>query len=138
MGKNRAEGMTDRVRQAYGPLVLFGMMLLLATPALHPLLTPYTGVTSHLLWWLHVAAVAQVAYLYRWQGAVIAITSSFLLIVSGERLFGAGYGTPARYSTSMYPPCNWSNRASWRGCWLPPGNTALTTTPWYWKSRKPR
>jgi len=78
----------------------FAVLLLFVVPALHPLLLPYTGVTSHLLWWIHVAPVAVLAYFYSIKGGVYAIVTSTVLLLAGERLFGAGYGEPADWETA--------------------------------------
>lgn len=73
---------------------------LLAVPALHPLLIPAIGVPSHLLWWVHVLPVAMMAYCWGRDAAAAAIVSSMVLVVAGERTFGAGYGNPASWHTA--------------------------------------
>jgi len=75
--------------------------LLFFIPLLHPLLIPVMGMTSHLLWWVHVAPVASLSYLYGARGATVAISGSAALVVIGERLFGAGYGSPAAWETAL-------------------------------------
>lgn len=74
--------------------------LLLALPAAHPLLIPWVGVPSHLMWWVHVLPVAIVAFRHGNAGAVGMTGLSVLLVVLGERLFGAGYGVPAGWGTA--------------------------------------
>ncbi len=73
--------------------------LLLALPALHPLLIPLVGVPSHLLWWTHVLPVALITYRHGRRAAAAIVATSALLVVAGERAFGAGYGTPADWFT---------------------------------------
>lgn len=80
---------------------LVPVSLLFFIPALHPLLMPVTGVTSHLLWWVHVAPVASLSYLYGVKGAAGAVSSSIVLVVLGERLFGAGYGEASSWETAL-------------------------------------
>ncbi len=80
-------------------MILTTLALYIA-PALHPLLMPVTGVTSHLLWWTHVAPVALLSYFYGSRGSAAAITISIVWLVAGERFFGAGYGEPASWETA--------------------------------------
>jgi len=68
-------------------------------PLAHPLLIPWVGVPSHLLWWTHVLPVAMVSYHAGRRGAVASIAASALFVAAGERLFGAGYGIPADRAT---------------------------------------
>lgn len=75
-------------------------LALYVVPGLHPLLMPVTGVTSHLLWWTHVVPVSLLAYFYGTRGGVFAIAASVLLLVAGERLFGAGYNQAASWETA--------------------------------------
>lgn len=74
--------------------------LLLALPAAHPLLIPWVGVPSHLMWWVHVLPVAIVAFRYGSAGALGITTVSVVSVIVGERLFGAGYGVPAGWGTA--------------------------------------
>ncbi|MEX2473310.1 MAG: PAS domain-containing sensor histidine kinase [Gemmatimonadota bacterium] len=74
--------------------------LLLALPAAHPLLIPWVGVPSHLLWWVHVLPVALIAFRHGKAGAVGTTFVSVLAVIAGERLFGAGYGVPAPWETA--------------------------------------
>ena len=80
--------------------MILSALLLYIAPMLHPLLLPVTGVTSHLLWWTHVAPVALAGYFYGTQGSAGAIAVSTILLVAGERLFGAGYGVAASWETA--------------------------------------
>lgn len=92
MGKHAAGTMSR--------LMILTALALTAAPALHPLLMPWTGVTSHLLWWTHVAPVALLAYYFGISGSAVAIAASTVILVIGERLFGAGYGQPANWETA--------------------------------------
>jgi signal transduction histidine kinase len=73
--------------------------LLLAAPALHPLLLPIVGVPSHLLWWVHVLPVALVTFRGGRRAAVAVVAVSLSVVSLGELTFGAGYGTPATTET---------------------------------------
>jgi len=73
---------------------------LMALPALHPLLMPAIGATSHLLWWVHVLPVALVSYRRGRRGAAVAVPLSIGLLLLGERTFGAGYGESASWETA--------------------------------------
>ncbi len=75
------------------------LMALTLAPALHPLLIPWAGVASHLLWWVHVLPVAMLVYRYGSVALVSSIVGSVGLLVLGERLFGFGYGVPADRAT---------------------------------------
>jgi len=68
-------------------------------PACHPLLIPFVGVPSHLLWWSHVLSAAVVAYRYGGYGSIVIVSLSAVAVVLGERLFGHGYGSPASWET---------------------------------------
>lgn len=57
------------------------------------------GVPSHLLWWIHVLPVAVVTYRFGVRGGMAVVAFSALLVGAGERLFGAGYWTPADWAT---------------------------------------
>ncbi|MEX2466092.1 MAG: ATP-binding protein [Gemmatimonadota bacterium] len=74
--------------------------LLLLAPALHPLLIPWVGVPSHLMWWVHVLPVALVAFRFGSVGAASVMAVSLVSVLVGERVFGAGYGVPAPPETS--------------------------------------
>ena len=76
-------------------------MLALLAPALHPLVRDTLGVGSHLLWILHVFPAAVFAYRYGRRGAAVLLPLSPALLLAGERLFGAGYGTPAPWETAI-------------------------------------
>lgn len=78
------------------PALSTGLML---APVLHPLLIPVVGLASHLLWWIHVLPVALLTFWHgRWH-ALLTGGASVVLLVVGERLFGAGYGVPADWGT---------------------------------------
>tara|TARA_R110002072_G_scaffold136124_3_gene278330 strand:+ start:37480 stop:39126 length:1647 start_codon:yes stop_codon:yes gene_type:complete len=81
-------------------MAILSVLMLYAIPGLHPLLMPVTGVTSHLLWWTHVAPVSLVAYFFGVRGGMAATAVSTLLLVAGERFFGNGYGEPATWETA--------------------------------------
>lgn len=72
---------------------------LLAVPAAHPLLIPWVGVPSHLLWWVHVLPVALVTFRTGRRGAGGILLVSATLVALGELAFGAGYGVPADWPT---------------------------------------
>ncbi len=76
-----------------------GVVGLFAVPAAHPLLIPYLGVPSHLLWWVHVLPVALLAFRAGRVAGVAAWVLSAALVAAGERTFGAGYGIPADADT---------------------------------------
>lgn len=76
-------------------------ILALVVPALHPLLSDALGVGSHLLWILHVFPAAVFAYRHGRRGAAVLLPLSPALLLAGERLFGAGYGTPAPWETAI-------------------------------------
>lgn len=69
-------------------------------PALHPLLLPWVGVASHLLWWAHVLPVALLTYRHGRRSVLWSIGGSVAMLVVGERLFGAGYGLAADWPTA--------------------------------------
>lgn len=73
----------------------------LVIPALHPLLRDSLGVGSHLLWILHVFPAAVFAYRYGRAGAAVLLPLSPALLLVGERLFGAGYGSAAPWETAL-------------------------------------
>lgn len=75
--------------------------LFVPIPALHPLLIPFIGPPSHLLWWVYVVPVALMSYTFGARWAAVATIVSVLLLITGERLFGYGYGTPATWETSL-------------------------------------
>lgn len=75
--------------------------LFVPIPALHPLLIPFIGAPSHLLWWIYVVPVALIAYTFGARWAAFATVTSVLLLIAGERLFGYGYGNPATWETIL-------------------------------------
>lgn len=85
----------DRIKQ---PSLVVGLGLL---PVAHPLLLPWVGVASHLLWWVHVLPVAVLTYRHGRRGAVWGIGVSVGWLIVGERFFGAGYGIPADWATTL-------------------------------------
>lgn len=80
--------------------MILTVLAMYVAPGLHPLLMPLTGVTSHLLWWTHVVPVSLLAYFYGTKGGVLSIAASVLLLLAGERLFGAGYNQAASWETA--------------------------------------
>lgn len=70
-------------------------------PALHPLLIPFIGPPSHLMWWIYVVPVALVSYTFGVRWAAVATLASVLLLIAGERRFGYGYDTPASWETTV-------------------------------------
>jgi len=81
--------------------LLVSAVALLVVPAAHPLLIPLVGTPSHLLWWAHVLPVALTTYRHGRPGGVASIMGSLVLVLGGERLFGAGYGTAADWQTTL-------------------------------------
>lgn len=73
--------------------------LVFLMPALHPLLLPTVGVASHLLWFVHVLPVAWTTYHHGRRGGILSLAFSQLLVVGGERAFGAGYFNAADWQT---------------------------------------
>jgi signal transduction histidine kinase len=73
--------------------------LVFLMPALHPLLLPTVGVASHLLWFAHVLPVAWTTYHYGRRGGILSLAFGQLLVVGGERAFGAGYFKAADWQT---------------------------------------
>lgn len=80
---------------------VWAVAILFLVPVVHPLLIPIVGVPSHLLWWVHVLPVALISYHGGRSRAALALAVSALFTLGGERLFGAGYGKPADWSTSL-------------------------------------
>ncbi len=74
---------------------------LFLAPALHPLLFPVVGVPSHLLWFVHVLPVASWTYHRGRTAGALAIVASLLLVMAGERAFGAGYFVAADWRTAV-------------------------------------
>ena len=70
-------------------------------PVSHPLLIPWVGVPSHLLWWAHVLPVAMASSHFGRGGPAASLSASALGVVLGERLFGGGYGVPAPWATAL-------------------------------------
>lgn len=73
--------------------------LVFLVPALHPLLLPFVGVPSHLLWFVHVLPVAWSTYHRGWRGGLASVLVSLGLLAAGERWFGAGYFIAADWQT---------------------------------------
>lgn len=88
-----------QTRSIRGHALEIAALVLFLLPACHPLLIPFVGVPSHLLWWSHVFSAAVVAYRYGLYGALAAVSFSAIAVVLGERLFGHGYGNPASWET---------------------------------------
>jgi signal transduction histidine kinase/ActR/RegA family two-component response regulator len=78
-----------------------GFVALWCIPTAHPILLPIVGAPSHLLWFVHVLAVAITANRWGERAAVAAIVASAALVIGGERWFGAGYGEPADWQTAL-------------------------------------
>jgi diguanylate cyclase (GGDEF)-like protein len=76
-------------------------MLFIPVPVLHPLMIPYLGPPSHLLWWVYVAPVALLSYTFGIRGALMAVPAGIGLLIVGERAFGYGYGVPASWETTL-------------------------------------
>lgn len=87
--------MSPETRRSH-PILVTTLLLL---PALHPVLIPLVGVPSHLVWFVHVLPVALATW-HGGRGRAFGVTAaSAFLVVVGERLFGAGYGSPAEWET---------------------------------------
>ena len=84
------------------PVIL--VIALFLVPMAHPLLRPSVGVSSHLLWWVHVLPVALLAFWYGRHAALAALASSTSLAAVGEGMFGQGYGVPADPETVLAVP----------------------------------
>ena len=80
---------------------VFLAVLCFLLPLAHPLLLPYVGVASHLLWWIHVLPVAFITYHLGTRGAAASVGFSTIWILVGERTFGAGYWIPADWETTL-------------------------------------
>lgn len=76
-------------------------LAVLVLPAIHPIFRPAIGVGSHLLWLVHVLPAALLTYRYGRKAFASVLPLSPLLILAGERLFGAGYGSPASWRTAV-------------------------------------
>lgn len=74
---------------------------LLLAPMLHPILRPFVGVPSHLLWFVHVLPVAWWTYHRGPRIGGLAIAASIGAIMAGERAFGAGYFVSADWPTAL-------------------------------------
>ncbi len=68
---------------------------------MHPLLIPIVGVPSHLLWFVHVLPVAWWTYHRGRTAGALAIAASLLMVLAGERTFGAGYFVAADWRTAV-------------------------------------
>ena len=75
--------------------------LFVPIPALHPLMIPFIGPPSHLLWWVYVVPVALVSYTFGLRWAAFATLAGVILLIAGERQFGNGYGSPATWETTL-------------------------------------
>ncbi len=78
-----------------------GVTALFLAPVLHPLLLPVVGVPSHLLWFVHVLPVAWWTYHRGRTAGALAIAVSLVLLIAGERAFGAGYFVSADWKTAI-------------------------------------
>lgn len=74
---------------------------LFLAPVLHPLLIPVVGVPSHLLWFVHVLPVASWTYHRGHTAGALGIAASLLMLIAGERTFGAGYFVAADWRTAV-------------------------------------
>jgi signal transduction histidine kinase len=72
---------------------------LFLVPLGHPLLIPFVGVPSHLLWFVHVLPVALFTFRYGRSAAVASVLVSVLMVNLGEGLMGRGYWLPADAET---------------------------------------
>ena len=70
-------------------------------PVLHPLLRPIVGVPSHLLWFVLVLPVAWWTYHYGRAAGAAATAASVIVLLVGERSFGAGYFVAADWPTAL-------------------------------------
>ena len=77
------------------------LALLFVVPAIHPAFRPVLGPPSHLLWWVHVLPVAFFTFRHGRRGAVATLGISAVLVLVGERIFGAGWSTPAPWETAI-------------------------------------
>jgi len=93
----------SRSMLSWCPRTATGLLVLLpaALPVLHPLLLPLVGVASHLLWWVHVLPVAVLTYRYGKRIGFPSVLVSGMLLVIGERLWGAGFWIPADWMTVL-------------------------------------
>jgi PAS domain S-box-containing protein len=66
-------------------------LILLAIPALHPLLRFVAQDGSHLLWFTHPIAVALIVFRSGFRSIPAALLGSALLVAAGESAFGHGY-----------------------------------------------
>ncbi len=82
-------------------IVMVTVVIPFLLPLAHPLLIPWMGVPSHLLWWAHVLPVAVASYHLGRRGALAGIVVSAVTVALGERLFGSGYGVPATWLTAV-------------------------------------
>ena len=82
-----------------GELIKIGVLFLL--PIAHPMLLPFVGTPSHLLWWVHVLPVARLSFRLGPRTAMVSLALSATLVSVGEWLFGLGYGVPADRETIL-------------------------------------
>ncbi|MDT8369401.1 MAG: ATP-binding protein [Longimicrobiales bacterium] len=71
------------------------LAVLFLVPATHPLLIPFVGVSSHLLWFVHSVVVGAAAFAFGIRGVSVVTFASVVAVGAGEALFGAGYGEAA-------------------------------------------
>ncbi len=81
--------------------LMAGAAALLLLPFLHPILIPVVGVPSHLLWFVHVLPVAMLTYTDGRRTGLVAVMVSAGLVVTGERLLGAGFFQSAPWETAL-------------------------------------
>lgn len=89
----------DKLRPAHHGGAAAVALLLFALPGAHPLLHPFVGVPSHLLWFVHVLPVGLISHAFGVRGAAAALALSAASVALGEQLFGQGYGQPADAAT---------------------------------------
>ncbi len=73
----------------------------LVAPVGHPVLLPIVGVPSHLLWFVHVLAVAITGYLAGLRLGLLTLLVSAGWVLAGERWFGMGYWEAADWPTAV-------------------------------------
>lgn len=78
----------------------FALLILSLVPALHPLLRPFVGAPSHLLWFVLLVPVSSVTYAKGTGWGSLAVAAATLWTVLGEALFGSGYGVGADAATT--------------------------------------
>jgi PAS domain S-box-containing protein len=83
------------------PLLVAVALATFILPVLHPLLRPMLGAPSHLLWFAHALSITLSGYAFGTPGFVAAAAASALAVISGESVFGAGYGHGADEATVL-------------------------------------